>query len=72
HIPRPPGPFMLFRASLVSAVPATTERSPNALSAIAGFAWQRLSLEQKAIWYAAAKEKRAEHTRQFPGYVFRP
>ncbi|KAF7296197.1 HMG box domain-containing protein [Mycena chlorophos] len=73
RIPRPPNAFILFRASFVKAgtVPAQAESSHAALSSIAGLTWAQLPPAQKAVWYELAKEKREEHARRFPGYVFR-
>lgn len=65
---------MLFRADFVRQkhVPGSIETNHGSLSKIIGNCWRALPLEEKRTWEIKAKQEKEAHSKQYPGYRFRP
>ncbi|KAJ7911751.1 hypothetical protein B0H13DRAFT_2328020 [Mycena leptocephala] len=61
RLARPPHAYVLFRSFFIRDMPGA---SPE-------LAWQAFPKEQKGVWYAKAREARAEHASKFPPYARR-
>lgn len=85
YIKRPENAFILFRRKCCedrqqaddathddpAVAPAKKQRQAD-LSKTISQQWKSLSAEERAHWEELAKEKKKEHEKMYPGYVYRP
>ncbi|KAF9496457.1 hypothetical protein BDN71DRAFT_1367629, partial [Pleurotus eryngii] len=80
---RPENAFILFRrkcceernactSSTSSSTPSSPSQRQADLSKTISQQWKALAPEERMYWEELAKEKKREHERMYPGYVYRP
>jgi len=73
RIPRPPNPFILYRADHQGEVSrANLALSVQDISRRLGAMWRSASREIKQRYRKLADEKKREHSVNYPGYKYRP
>ncbi|KAH9912613.1 high mobility group box domain-containing protein, partial [Epithele typhae] len=73
-IPRPPNAFMLYRSHLLKTgkIPKEFEHRQQNISRVAGECWNMLSMDEKAVWHAEARNALELHKLRHPDYKFAP
>ncbi|CAE6488424.1 unnamed protein product [Rhizoctonia solani] len=74
YIPRPRNAFILFRSHYVAAqlIPGKVENDHRHISKIIGEIWNKLAPTERLIWEQKADIEKARHSRQYPGYRYKP
>ncbi|KAH7333914.1 hypothetical protein B0J17DRAFT_117933 [Rhizoctonia solani] len=74
HIPRPRNAFILFRSHYVAAqlIPGKVENDHRHISKIIGEIWNKLAPTERLIWEQKADIEKERHSRQYPGYRYKP
>ncbi|KZT24291.1 hypothetical protein NEOLEDRAFT_1179290 [Neolentinus lepideus HHB14362 ss-1] len=83
YVKRPENAFILFRRKCCeerkeqlqqleqSDAPSKRQRQAD-LSKLISQQWKSLPAEERVVWEDLAKEKKKEHEKMYPGYVYRP
>ncbi|THU98375.1 hypothetical protein K435DRAFT_31800 [Dendrothele bispora CBS 962.96] len=75
RVPRPRNAFIIFRCNYVknrSPESSGNRQCQGSLSQDAAAAWRKATKDVKDHYHRLAKEEKLKHTKDYPGYRFRP